>query len=155
MNAIVELVGKIFQTLEISQLAFIQMALVLVLVFLLSMTLIRPILSTFQERERRTTRPVEESRVLLAEAEAKTAEYEDSLRKAAAESLAGKRRKMEESGRAERKRIEEAVEESNRRVEEMKARIAAEKEETAGALRIEVPRLAVEIAVKVLGRPVA
>jgi F-type H+-transporting ATPase subunit b len=154
MDAIVELVGKIFQTLEISQLAFIQMALVLALVFLLSMTLIRPILSTFQERERRTTRPVEESRVLLAEAEAKTAEYEDSLRKAA-ESLAGKRRKMEESGRAERKRIEEAVEESNRRVEEMKARIAAEKEEAAGALRIEVPRLAVEIAVKVLGRPVA
>jgi uncharacterized membrane protein YvlD (DUF360 family) len=43
-----ELVSKIFQTLEISQLAILQMALVLVLVFLLSKTLIRPILSTFQ-----------------------------------------------------------------------------------------------------------
>lgn len=150
-----ELVSKIFQTLEIGQPAFLQMALVLVLVFLLSMTLIRPILSTFQERERRTTKPVEESRALLADAEARTTLYEESLRKAAAESLAGKRRKMEESGRTERKRIEEAIEESNRRVEEMKVRIAAEKEETARTLREEVPRLAVEIAGKVLGRPVA
>lgn len=150
-----ELVSKIFQTLEISQVAFLQMALVLVLVFLLSMTMIRPILSTFKERERRTTKPVEESRALLADAEARTALYEESLRKAAAESLAGKRRKMEESGRTERKRIEEVMEESNRRVEEMKLRIAAEKEETARALREEVPRLAVEIAGKVLGRPVA
>lgn len=150
-----ELVSKIFQTLEISQLAFLQMALVLVLVFILSMTLIRPILSTFNERERRTTGPMEESRALLADAEARTALYEESLRNAAAESLAGKRRKMEESGRTERKRIEEMMEESNRQVEDMKARIATEREETASALRAEVPRLAVEIAAKVLGRPVA
>jgi F-type H+-transporting ATPase subunit b len=150
-----ELVGKIFQTLEISQLAFLQMALVVVLVFILSATLVRPILSTFQERERRTTLPVEESKAFLADAEIKTAKYEESLRKAAAEALAGKRRKMEESGRAERKRIEGVLEESNRRVEEMKARIDVEKEETAKALRAEVPRLAVEIAGKVLGRPVA
>ena len=150
-----ELVTKIFQTLEISQLAFLQMALVLVLALLLSMTLIRPILSTFQERERLTIRPIEESKALLAAAEAKTALHEESLRKAAAESLAGKRRKMEESGRAERKRVEEMIGESNRLVEEMKARINAEKEETARTLRAEVPRLAVEIAGKVLGRPLA
>lgn len=150
-----ELVGKIFQTLEISQLAFLQMALVVVLVFILSATLIRPILSTFQERERRTILPLEESKTLLADAEAKTAKYEESLRKAAAEALAGKRKKMEESGRSERKRIEGVLEESNRRVEEMKARIGVEKEETAKALRAEVSRLAVEIAGKVLGRPVA
>lgn len=150
-----ELVGKIFQTLEISQLAFLQMALVVVLVFILSSTLIRPILSTFQERERRTILPLEESKTLLADAESKTAKYEESLRKAAAEALAGKRRKMEESGRSERKRIEGVLEESNRRVEEMKARIDVEKEETSKALRSEISRLAVEIAGKVLGRPVA
>lgn len=150
-----ELVGKIFQTLEISQLAFLQMALVVVLVFILSATLIRPILATFQERERRTTRPVEESKTLLAEAEAKTAQYEETLKKASADALGTKRRKMEDSGRVERKRIEGVLEESNRRVEEMKVQIDGEKEEAAKALRAEVSRLAVEIAGKVLGRPVA
>ena len=150
-----ELVGKIFQTLEISQLAFLQMALLVVLVFILSATLIRPILATFQERERRTTHPIEESKALLTDAEAKTARYEESLKKASAEALAAKRRKMEESGRSERKRIEGVQDESNRRVEEMKVQIDAEKEEAAKALRSEVSRLSVEIAAKVLGRPIA
>ncbi|MBI5577405.1 MAG: hypothetical protein HY896_13725 [Deltaproteobacteria bacterium] len=150
-----ELVGKILQTLEISQLAFLQMALVVVLVFILSATLIRPILATFKERERRTILPVEESKGLLSDAEAKTARYEDSLKKASADALASKRRKMEESGRAERKRIEGVLEECNSKVEDMKSRIDAEKAETSKALQAEVSLLAVEIAAKVLGRPVA
>jgi F-type H+-transporting ATPase subunit b len=150
-----ELVGKIFQTLEISQLAFIQMALVLVLVFILSITLIRPILATFHERDRRTTHPIEESKKFLAEAETKTAGYEISLKKASAEALAQKRRKMEEAGRSERKRIEGVLEESNRTVEDMKSRIDVEKAETSKVLETEISRLAGEIASKVLGRPVA
>ena len=150
-----ELVGKIFETLEISKIAFLQMALVLFLVFVLSSTLIRPILSTFKEREKRTTQPLDESRSLLAEAERQTATYDESLRKAAADALAGKRKRMEESSKAERKRIEETMEEGNRQVEALKTRIAAEKEEASAALRAEVSRLAGEIAGKVLGRPVA
>ena len=150
-----ELVGKIFETLGISQLALLQMLLVVVLVALLSVTLVRPILATFQERENRSIAPVEESRRLQAEAERKAALYEESLRKAAVEALAGKRGKMEEAGRLERKRIEAVLEESNRHVEEMKARIGAEKNDAAKTLRAEVARLSVEIAGKVLGRPVA
>ena len=42
-----ELVSKIFETLEISQLALLQLGLVVVLAFLLSTLLIRPILRTF------------------------------------------------------------------------------------------------------------
>ncbi len=150
-----ELVGKIFETLGISQLALLQMVLVVVLVFLLSVTLVRPILATFQERENRSVAPLEESRRLLASAESKSALYEESLRKAAIETLAGKRGKMEEAGRLERKRIEAVLEESNLHVEAMKARIGAEKSDAAKTLRAEVARLSVEIAGKVLGRPVA
>jgi F-type H+-transporting ATPase subunit b len=150
-----ELVGKIFETLGISQLALLQMVLVVALVAVLSVTMVRPILATFQERRNRSVKPVEESRSLLAEAEAQTARYEETLRKAAAEALAGKRRKMEESGRLERKRIEAVIEESNRHVEEMKARIVGEKADASKSLRGEVSRLSVEIAGKVLGRPVA
>ncbi len=150
-----ELVGKIFETLGISQLALLQMALVVVLVFLLSATLIRPILATFQERENRSVKPMEESRTLLSEAESKAQRYEESLRKAAVEALAAKRKKMEEAGRTERKRVEEVVEESNRRIEEMKGKIDREKDGAAMVLQAEVSRLSREIAGKVLGRPVA
>jgi len=150
-----ELVGKIFETLGITQLALLQMALVVVLVFVLSATLIRPILATFQERENRAVGPLEESRSLLADAESRTLQYEEALRKAAAEALAAKRKKMEEAGRFERKRVEGVVDESNRHVEEMKVRIDEEKGQAGKVLRAEVSRLSREIAGKVLGRPVA
>jgi F-type H+-transporting ATPase subunit b len=149
-----ELVGKIFETLGITQLALLQMVLVVTLVFILSVTMVRPILSTFQERKNRSVKPVEESRTILAQAEELSARYEESLRKAAVEALAGKRKKMEEAGRLERRRVEAVLDESNRHVEEMKARIASEKDDAAKSLRAEVSRLSVEIAGKVLGRPV-
>lgn len=149
-----ELVGKIFETLGISQLALLQMVLVVALVSILSVTMVRPILSTFQERRNRSIKPVEESKAILEEAEALTTRYEESLRKAAVEALAAKRKKMEEAGRLERKRVEAVLEESNRHVEDMKIRIVSEKNDAAKELRADVSRLSVEIAGKVLGRAV-
>ena len=67
-----ELVSKIFETLEISQLALLQMGLVVVLVFLLSTLLIKPLLRTFEERENLSVKPIEDSRRLLSEAEEKS-----------------------------------------------------------------------------------
>jgi len=149
-----ELVGKIFETLGISQRALLQMVLVVALVSILSVTMVRPILSTFQERRNRSVKPVEESKAIIEEAEALTARYEESLRKAAVEALASKRKKMEEASRLERKRVEAVLEESNRHVEDMKIRIVSEKNDAAKELRAEVSRLSVEIAGKVLGRAV-
>lgn len=150
-----ELVAKIFETLGINSLTLLQMGLVLVLVVILSVTLIRPILATFQERENRTVKPMEEARLVLAEAEAGAREYEEALRKASAEALAAKRKTMEEASRAERKRIEAAIEETNRQLEEMKARIGDERNAAARILREEVRRLSAAIAEKVLGRQLA
>jgi F-type H+-transporting ATPase subunit b len=150
-----ELVLKIFQTLDITLLAVLQMGLVVVLTFILSLTLIRPILATFQERENLSVRPLEEAKHLVAEADAKTREYEESQRKALAEALARKRARMEESSRAERKRIESVMEETNRQIDTMREGIASEKETAAQVLRSEVARLSQEIAEKVLGRSVA
>ncbi|MGE5700269.1 MAG: hypothetical protein ACM31N_09450, partial [Deltaproteobacteria bacterium] len=135
-----ELVGKIFETLGISQLALLQMVLVVALVSILSVTMVRPILSTFQERRNRSVKPVEESKAILEEAEALTARYEESLRKAAVEAQAAKRKKMEEAGRLERKRVEAVLEESNRHVEDMKIRIVSEKNDAAKELRADVSR---------------
>ena len=150
-----ELVSKIFETLEISQLALLQLGLVVVLAFLLSTLLIRPILRTFEERENLSVKPVEESHRLLSEADEKARKYDEALRKGAAEALARKRRVMEEASRAERKQVDAVVEETNRKVEELKGRVAAEKDAAAALLRAEVSKLSVEIAQKVLGRQVA
>jgi F0F1-type ATP synthase membrane subunit b/b' len=150
-----ELVGKIFETLEIDQLALLQLCLVIVLAFILSAILIRPILRTFEERENLSVKPLEESRRLLAEAEEKSRRYDEAFRKGSLEALARKRASMEEASRAERKRIEAAVEESNRKIEELKGKIAAEKDAAASSLRAEVSQLSRQIAEKVLGRKVA
>ncbi len=150
-----DLVSKIFETLEISQIALLQLGLVIVLAFLLSTLLIKPILRTFEERENLSVKPVEESRRILSDAEEKSRGYDEALRKGAAEALARKRRSMEDSSRAGRKQVEAVVEETNRKVEELKGRIASEKESAAALLRAEVSQLSAEIARKVLGRPVA
>jgi len=150
-----ELVSKIFETLEISQLALLQLGLVIALAFLLSTLLIRPILRTFEERENLSVRPVEESHRLLSEADEKARNYDEALRKGAAEALARKRRVMEEASRAERRQVDAVVEETNRKVEELKSRVAAEKDAAAALLRAEVSKLSSEIARKVLGRQVA
>ena len=150
-----ELVSKIFETLEISQLALLQLGLVIALAFLLSTLLIRPILRTFEERENLSVIPVEESHRLLSEADEKARKYDEALREGAAEALARKRRVMEEASRAERKQVDAVVEETNRKVEELKGRIAVEKDAAAALLRAEVSKLSAEIARKVLGRQVA
>lgn len=142
-----ELVLKIFETLGITPLAFLQMGITVVLAFILSATLVRPILRVFQERESRSTGPMEESRTLLARAEEKSREYE--------ESIARKRARIEEASREERKKIEAALEESNGKIEEMKSRLASEKAAASNTLREEVSRLSAGIAEKVLGRSLA
>jgi F0F1-type ATP synthase membrane subunit b/b' len=150
-----ELVLKIFETLDITMLAVLQMGLVVFLAFVLSVTLIRPVLATFQERENLSVRPLEEAKQLIADADAKTREYDESRRKAAAEILARKRARLEEASRAERKGIEAVMEETNRQIDKMKGQILAEKEEAARVLRTEVSHLSQEIAEKILGRRVA
>ena len=150
-----ELVLKIFQTLDITLLAVLQMGLVVFLTFVLSVTLIRPVLATFQERESLSVRPLEEAKQLIADFDAKTREYDESRRKAVAETVARKRARLEEASRVERKRIEGVMEETSRQIDKMKGQILAEKEDAARVLRAEVSRFSQEIAGKVLGRRVA
>lgn len=150
-----ELVSKIFETLEISQLALLQLGLVVALAFLLSSLLIRPILRTFEERENLSVKPIEESRRILFEADEKARGYDEALRKGAVEALARKRHVMEETSRAGRRQVDAVVEETNLKVEELKGRISAEKESAGAFLRDQVSQLSTEIARKVLGRPVA
>ena len=150
-----ELVLKIFQTLDITLLAVLQMGVLVFLTFVLSVTLIRPVLATFQERENLSVGPLEEAKQLIADVDARTREYDESRRKAVAETVARKRARLEEASRAERKRIEGVMEETSHQIDKMKGQILAEKEDAARVLRAEVSRLSQEIAGKVLGRRVS
>ena len=150
-----ELVGKIFETLDINQLTLLQLVTVIVLAGLLSRLLIRPVLKTFEERDNLSLKPVEESRRLLAEAEEKSRRYDEALRTGAADALARKRAAMEEASRAERKQIDAVVGETAREVEALKGKIAGEKEAASVVLRGQVSLLSRAIAEKVLGRRVA
>jgi len=147
-----DLVLKIFQTLDITLLAVLQMGVLVFLTLVLSVTLIRPVLATFQERENLSVGPLEEAKQLIADVDARTREYDESRRKAVAEVVARKRARLDEASRAERKRIEGVMEETGHQIDKMKGQILAEKEDAARVLRAEVSRLSQEIAGKVLGR---
>lgn len=149
------LVLKILETLNITPLAILQMALLVILAGILSATLIRPILATFQEREDLSVKPVEEARRLAEEAEAKVQEYDESLREASAEARVRKRTRMEDAARVERLRIEAVADEADREIDSLRERIGAEKGEAARALHADVSRFSREIAAKVLGRRLA
>ena len=150
-----ELVGKIFETLEISQLALVQLGIVIVLAFLLSAILIRPLLRMFEERDNLTVKPLEESRLMIAETQEKSRRYDEELNKSYMEALARKRASMEEVSRSEKKRIEEEAAESGKKLDDIKNGILAEKKAVSASLRAEVDQLSRQIAEKVLGRQVA
>lgn len=150
-----ELVLKILETLNITPLAILQMALLVILAGILSATLIGPILATFQERDNLSVKPVEEARRLAEEAEAKVREYDESLREASAEARVRKRTRTEKAARAERSKIEAVADEADREIEALRERIGAEKAQAGRALHADVSRFSREIAAKVLGRRLA
>ncbi len=149
------MISKILDVLEINNFVFLQMAIVLVLTYITGKLLIHPILRTFEERENRTTRPMEEAKEMLARVEQLAEEYDRKLKEATQEALLRKRRRIEDVAKAEKKIIEEAQREAEARIEELKERIEKEKVEALEKLREETQTIAREIAEKILGRSVA
>jgi F-type H+-transporting ATPase subunit b len=149
------MISKILEVLEINSFVFLQMALVVILSFLTGKFLIKPIIRTFEERDNRTTVPMEKAREMLQEAEVKASEYEDRLKAANQESITRKRARIEEIVKAERRLIEEARSGSEKSIEEVNERISAEKDEALTLLREESQAIAKTIVEKILGRSIA
>lgn len=150
-----EMISKILEVLEINSFVFLQMALVVILSFLTGKFLIKPIIRTFEERDNRTTVPMEKAREMLQEAEVKASEYEDRLKAANQESITRKRARIEEIVKSERRLIEEARSGSEKSIEEVNERISAEKDEALTLLREESQAIAKTIVEKILGRSIA
>jgi F-type H+-transporting ATPase subunit b len=149
------MISKILEVLEINNFVFLQMAIVILLSYLMGKFLIHPILKTFEERENRTTVPMQRAREMIAKAEELADEYEARIRAASQEALARKRARIEEVIRSERKIIEEAQKEAESSVEALKQSIGEEKQRALEVLKEESGALAREIAEKILGRSVA
>lgn len=150
-----EMISKILEVLEINSFVFLQMAIVIILSILTGKFLIKPILRTFEEREKRTTEPMEQAKEMVEKAEYLSSEYERKLKEARQEALARKRTRVEETAKTERLIIDEAGVEAEKKIEELGERIAREKEEALSSLREETKSIAREIAEKILGRSMA
>jgi F-type H+-transporting ATPase subunit b len=72
------------------------MVLFLLLVFAYSVLVRRPLARVLEERRARTSGAVEQARASIAEAEAKTADYEDRLRRAKAELFAAREKRLKQ-----------------------------------------------------------
>ncbi len=150
-----EMISKILEVLEINSFVFLQMVLVISLSYLAGKFLIKPVLRTFEERENRTTVPMEQAREMLRDAESKASDYEARLKGANQEAITRKRARIEEVAMSERQLIGEARSEAERSVEEVKEKIGAEKDEALAILREESQAIARAIVEKILGRSIA
>ncbi|NIO16146.1 MAG: hypothetical protein GTN70_03970 [Deltaproteobacteria bacterium] len=150
-----EMISKILEVLEINSFVFLQMALVISLSYLAGKFLIKPVLRTFEERENRTTVPMEQAREMLRDAENKASDYEARLKAANQEAITRKRARIEEVARSERQLIGEARSEAERSVEEVKEKIGAESDAALEILREESQAIARAIVEKILGRSIA
>lgn len=132
----------------------IQIAIILVLMFLLNAFLFKPMMRVLDERRARTAGRRERAAQAHAEAESILKDYESKI--AAARSEADKLRlELVRQAEAERNRITElASSEAEKTVAEVKARVAAEAARAKEALKADVDGIGRSMAEKIAGRAV-
>jgi F0F1-type ATP synthase membrane subunit b/b' len=128
--------------------------LILLMVYLLNVTLFKPINQILASREKRTRGRMSEAQEITQSVSAKMADYEASLRQARSEAYA-----FAEAERAEA--MKDRQQKLNDTREQMAASVAREKEtiqqqasEARQTLGVDARRLAAEIGSRVLKRPV-
>jgi|SRR6185503_18182914 len=128
--------------------------LILLMVYLLNVTLYKPINQILASREKRTRGRLSEAEEITQSVNAKMADYEASLRQARSEAYA-----FAEAERAEA--MKDRQQKLNDTREQMAASVAREKEtiqqqasEARQTLGVDARRLAAEIGSRVLKRPV-
>jgi F-type H+-transporting ATPase subunit b len=116
------------------------------LVVLYSLIVRGPLERTLEERRKRTSGAVDQARSAIAEAEARTAAYEQKLREARAE-LAKARELRSKQLQAERERVVQAA---RAQAQEMVRVARSEIEESAAGARKQVEDASVELSQQIL-----
>jgi len=133
----------------------LQMAIFALLIVVLRPLLFEPVLSIFEERERRTDGAKAEARLMQAEAGELLREYERELVRVGEVAAAERDRLRTETARLEAEILSEARAVTSRVVDEGRRRIETEVNSIRFDLGKQSERLARDIAARVLGREVA
>lgn len=133
---------------------FIQIAIILVLMFLLNILLFKPMLRVLNERKARTVGRRERAAQADAQADAIMKDYQTKINEARIE--ADKSRiEIVRQGEAERNKITEAASaEAEKTVADVKARVSVEAASAKEALKVEIDAIARTMAEKIVGRAV-
>jgi F-type H+-transporting ATPase subunit b len=141
--------------LEISVVFLAQFVLFGLFISLLKPLLFDPLLRVFEEREKRTDGAKAEAREMDAEAGELLERYEAELARVRREAGIERDRLRAETAKLEAKIMTEARVETARIIDEGKERIATEVAELKRQLEAEQPKLAAQIASRILDREVA
>jgi F-type H+-transporting ATPase subunit b len=131
---------------------FFHIALIILMVFVLNVTLFRPINKVLEERERRTRGRSGEAQGLLGRVESGLSRYETSLREARLEGYHLLESQRAEAMTARQTQLGALREELRDSVEEQKGSIRAQADAAQNALAGDAQRMAAEISNQVLRR---
>lgn len=131
---------------------FLHIALIILMVFVLNITLFRPINKVLEERDRRTRGRSGEAQDILGRVESGLKRYETSLREARLEGYHLLEAQRAEALSARQARLGELREDLRGQVEEQKDSIRTQAEAARATLVGDTQRLAAEISNQVLRR---
>lgn len=133
---------------------FFHIILIVLMVFILNVTLFRPINRILEDRERRTSGRSGEAQEILRRVESNMGTYERSLREARAEGYQLLERQRAEAMSRRQGELSGLRDELNRTVEEEKNAILTQAQHAQASLEGDTRRIAGEISHQILGRPV-
>ena len=129
--------------------------LILVMVWLLNITLYKPINQILANREKRTRGRMTEAEEISQSVTEKLSAYERSLRQARAEAYALTEAQRAEAMKERQQKLNEMREQLSQSIAHEKKTIEAQAEEARAALEIESRGIAIEIGSRVLQRPIS
>ena len=132
----------------------VQMVLFLTLVFLLNILLYKPILSIIDRRKKQLEESENEIRLFDENAEKKVAEYEEKLKQAKLKASEAKKEVIQEGANQAKNIIDAVRNEIPVMAREFQQKMDKEVEKAKAVLDGNSRQLSLEIAQKILGRPV-
>ena len=127
---------------------------ILVMVYVLNVTLLKPINRILQARERRTSGRLSEAQGILSDVSTKLSEYERTLRQARTEAYAFTEAERGMAMQERQKKLNEVRQQLSESLAREKTLIQGQADEARAALEAESRRLAQEIGSRVLSRPI-
>jgi len=127
---------------------------ILVMVYVLNVTLLKPVNRILQARERRTSGRLSEAQGILSDVSTKLSEYERTLRQARAEAYAFTEAERGMAMQERQKKLNEVRQQLSESLTREKTLIQGQADEARTILEAESRRLAQEIGSRVLSRPI-